>query len=286
MRRARLYRGAVALIAGTIGVGLIGAAGPASASASLPQTPVLDVTVTSDHVILSGQETHRPGLLTVRLHAVRDEQELVLVRLHPGYSLSRYEADEGLAEGQGDQAALARVRANRELLGSVDTQPGRPEAFTVGLGSGTYYLYSASYGVVDPHPLVVDGPVRLTEPPLPTAVVEEHDRAVSAPTVLARSGRLLLVDRGQQEHLLCLDGVRPGTRLADVSAYLRNPGDAAPPFSTGVNGCAGALEPGGAQLWSYRRPPGEYVFLDPTPDPRADGAPFALAGVLRLVTIR
>jgi hypothetical protein len=286
-RSRRSIRGAAAALAAiAVGVGALGGATPASAApATLPPTPVLDVTVAATHVQLSGSWDARPGLLTIRLHAVGNEQEIVLVRLRPGYSLPRYEADERLAEGQGDLAALARARANRVALGSVDTQPGRPESMTVGLGAGTYYLYSASYGVVDPHRLVVGGPVRLTQPTLPTSVVEERDNGVATPTVLPRRGSILLVDRGRQEHLLCLDGVKPGTTAAEVRAYLADPGDAAPTFAIPVLGCAGALTADGAQLWTYSRPPGEYALFDPTPDARADGAPYATSGVLRIVQV-
>lgn len=294
MQRKRILTGVVGVVAMTVGLttgASAAAAGPATPapvarSATLAATPIVDARVDARHVTLSGQWDHRPGLVTFRLHAIGDEQEIVLVHLHPGYSLAKYEADDARAEGQGDAAALARVRANRDVLGNVDTQPGRVETFTVGLGAGTYYLHSASYGVVDPHRLVVSGAFHPTDPPLPTSVIDERDNSIVAPTVLARSGRILVANQGRYPHLLCMYGVEPGTTRAQVLAYLNGPGDSAPTFATGVLGCSGDLEPGGALEWGYSRPAGRYLLLDPEPDPRADGAFFAAAGDLRFVIVR
>lgn len=290
MQRFRtIRRASTALALAALGVTMSAhgaSAAPSPAAGDLPPTPVVDVSVTDRHVTVAGPTTLRPGLRTFRLNPLGDEREIVLVHLHPGYSLARFRSDEAAAEGQGDPVALARVRANRDLIGNVDSQPGRVETFTVGLAPGTYYLYSAAYGVVDPHRLVVAGPLLVTRPPLPTAVIQEHDNSFDAPTVLPTVGRILISDQGRYSHLACLYGVRQGTTRGQVLSYLRNPGDAGPSFATGVLGCSGDLDPQGALEWGYFRPAGTYLLFDPTPDPRANGASYAEAGALRFVTVR
>jgi hypothetical protein len=281
-RRALAATASVALLGG-FGVGPAAAATPAWRPAVPPPAPVLSVSSSRGHLTVDGSVQRRPGLLTVSVAPSSDGATVSLVRLHSGYTPAQYRAD--VVRSYDSAAAELRTSRLADHVGGVDVQPDQAQTFTSLLLSGTYYLVDAGGDAPELHPVEVAGPPQLSRPPRPDGAAVLRRTSITAPDVLPHDGHLTLVNGDTGTHLLCLDGVRRGTTLADVRAYLRDP-EGPPSFADGPAGCTATASPGVTFTVSYARPAGSYVMFDPRPDPQADDTPYGAEGAVHLVTLR
>jgi hypothetical protein len=279
MRFRRLTVVVGVLSAATLAAPGVAVAGPARRP--LPPTPVIDVQATAKQSVVTGRLDRRPGLVTVRVHAIGGEREVNVVSLHPGYSRAQFVADSTRYEA-GSLAALRVIERSTDKFGGVDVQSGATETATIALPPGIFYLYGVTNGRLETHRITVAGPEMFSRPPVPDAVAVLRDTSITGPATLPRTGHLLIADGDAGSHLVCLDSVRPGTTLREVRDFVRDP--SGPPPFTGVQGCTTTLSPGHVFDYGYSRPAGRYLMFDPLPDLHT-GSYFLDEGALHLVNL-
>jgi hypothetical protein len=266
----------------------------ADTSASAPgraALPLVRVTLGHRGPVIHGPVRWRPGAVRIDVSTSIPDQELTLLRFHPGYGYGRFLADGAAANGHaaGAAAAMRRVLANTDFLGGADVFPGTPATFTVTVAPGTYYLGEMT-GRPAFEKIVVVGAARPVAPAA-GAVLTAYDFGfrVDGPALPAH-GTITIRNTGRQLHRLNLVPVRAGTTRAEVGAYLRRtggrPDGPPPPFARrGPQLGTSMISPGGRFELGYRLPAGDYAIVCFQPDGRT-GRPQALEGMYAVVTLR
>lgn len=90
-------------------------------------------------------------------------------------------------------------------------------------------------------------------------VVHMLDFRYTLPEITPGEHTYRLVNEGQQPHEILIRRINPGNTLADVQAYIRDPGGQPPPYDEQGSGGALVDEPGSTEWMSLDLPVGDYV---------------------------
>lgn len=265
---------------------------PACGSSHSGQTAQPGVTVTmGSSMKLAGPSRWRPGSIRITAVSAGGEQELTLLRFHPGYGYADFLADGSAANGQGPGAAAAmqRVFANTEFLGGANVFAGEPASFTVAVTDGVYYLGEMNQNPTFRRIEVSRARAGLASPPAAGVTTSDSGFRLNQATLPAH-GTIAIRNTGRQIHRLLLVPVKAGTTAAQVGAYLRQtggqPDGPPPPFArSGPQVGTSMISPGQQLDFSYQLPAGTYAMLCFQPDSRT-GQPQTLEGMYGVATLR
>ena len=250
------------------------------------------VTVTMGSTMtLSGPTRWRPGSVRITAVSAGGEQELTLLRFHPGYSYAKFLADGATANGQGAGAAAAmqRVFAGTDFLGGANVFSGEPASFTVTVKKGVYYLGEMNQNPSFRRVEVSGSRAMVASQPAVTVTAFDFGFRLNQPSLPSR-GTIAIRNTGQQIHRLLFVPVKAGTTASEVGAYLRStggrPDSSPPPFAlNGPQVGTSMISPDQQLQFSYQLPAGEYAILCFQPDSRT-GQPQTLEGMYGVAALQ
>lgn len=236
-------------------------------SAAIPAV----VTVTATDYDFATPDTVLAGWTTFRLVNRGDRPHMgQLVRLEPGRSVEQFLTAYQAAFGtKGPRPEWAR-----RLGGPTVTAPRGTGNATMLLEPGIYLwicLFNLPDGV--PHVVghgmsaafVVDSALVTTasqDPPRHDAVVNLTDYAFQLSAPLTAGRRVIRVENGGREsHEVSVIRLSPGRTIADLSAWLANPGATSVEEVANVVGGVSSLAAGAEAFFEVELAPGDYVLL-------------------------
>ena len=260
---------------------------PAGADAS-PATvtsraamPHLKATLTKKTITLKGTKGLRPGRVEL---SVKGKGTVEIAMFAKGYDAADFVEDVNKFGAKNDIKALKHALARTQILGG----------FTGG-GSGTVVLPKAgSYtpfslgerGVVVGKPFVVSGKAGSTKAPKTDGtIIATNGPAWAGSEHFPAKGSLLFTNKRNTgvPHFIVLQQVVEGTTTDQVLEFLQSGDEGAPPWGLPAGMETGSISPGHDMTVDYDLPPGQYVVMCFFPDPKMDGMPHALMGMLEMI---
>ena len=257
-------------------------AGAAGATTSArAATPHLTALLTKKTILVKGADDLRAG----RAHLeVKGRGIVEFVTFKAGYDVADFTADVNKFGAKNDIKALKRALKNSTIIGGLS---GGGSGTIVFPKPGAYTPFSiGERGVVTGKTLVVDGPKRSSKTPhTDGSIIGKNGPAWGGASQLPAKGRFLFKNKADQPHFVALQQVAEGTTTDQVLEALQSEeGDGPPPpwiLPAGME--TGTLSPGRSMTVDYDLPAGQYVVMCFFPDPKMDGMPHALMGMLRMI---
>lgn len=281
MRRMVAVVSATALASAPLLVAPTGAtASPETARAAMPH---IRATLTAKSIKLDGADRLRAG--RVRLSVKGKGGVVEFIRFKRGYDAARFAADINRFGAKNDMKALRRVVARTDIVGGFT---GGGSGTIVFPRAGSYTPFSIGQrGVVLGRAIDVGGPVRKVRVPRTDGrIIAKNGPSWGGSTHLPASGSFLFKNKRDTgvPHFVVLQQVAEGTTTDQVLEFLQS-GAEGPPPAWALPGSmeTGSVSPGRKMTVDYDLPAGQYVVLCFFPDPRMDGMPHALMGMLRMV---
>jgi outer membrane protein assembly factor BamE (lipoprotein component of BamABCDE complex) len=251
------------------------------------------VTVTATDYDFAAPDTVLAGWTTFRLVNRGDQPHMAqLVRLEPGMSLEQFlTAYEAAFRTKGPRPEWAR-----RLGGPTVTAPQGTGNATMLLEPGTYVwicLFNLPDGV--PHVVghgmsaafVVDSALVTTasqDPPRHDVVMNLTDYAFQLSAPLTAGRRVIRVEnRGRESHEVSVIRLPPGRTIADLRAWLGNPGATPVEDVAKVVGGVSSLAAGAEAFFEVELEPGDYVLLCLVTAP--DGRSHVEHGMMQQLTV-
>jgi hypothetical protein len=258
-----------------------GATASPAPTTSRAATPHLTATLTKKSIKVTGADHLRPG--RVRL-SVRGNGVVEIATFRSGYDSADFVADLNQYGAKNDIKALKHALANTQILGGFQ-----------GGGSGTVVLPRAgSYtpfalgarGVVLGDPIMVRGAKRSSSAPRTDGrILATTGPSWGGSSMLPASGRFLFKNKADTgvPHFVILQQVAEGTTTDTVLEYLQSGDEGQPPWAMPAGMETGSISPGRSMTVNYDLPAGQYVVMCFFPDPKMDGMPHALMGMLEMI---
>ena len=215
---------------------------------------------------------------------VRGRGIVEFVTFKQGYDVADFTADVNKFGAKNDVKALKRALKNSTIVGGLS---GGGSGTIVFPKPGAYTPFSiGERGVVTGKTLVVDGPKRSSKTPSTDgSIVGKNGPSWGGASQLPMKGRFQFKNKADQPHFVALQQVAPGTTTDQVLSYLQSGEEAPPPWALPAGMETGTLSPGRSMTVDYDLPAGQYVVMCFFPDPKMDGMPHSLMGMLRMITL-
>ena len=153
--------------------------------------------------------------------------------------------------------------------------------------AGSYTPFSiGDRGLVVGDPILVRGAKRSSKVPRTDGrILATTGPAWGGSSTLPASGRFLFKNKGDTgvPHFVILQQVVEGTTTDQVLEYLQSGDEAPPPWGLQAGLETGSISPGKSMTVDYDLPAGQYVVMCFFPDPKMDGMPHALMGMLEMI---
>ena len=264
---------------------------PVSASASAERAvapraaaamPHITAKVTKRGINLKGTSGLRAG----RVHlSVQGKGAVEFATFKRGYDADAFIKDVNTFGAKNDIKALKRALAHTTILGGL--APGGSGTIVLPK-AGSYTAFSLGQrGAVQGPTFRVAGPVRTTKAPKTDGrILAKRGLSWGGSSSLPASGRFLFKNKGDTgvPHFVSMQQVAEGTTVDDVLTFLQSEGDGPPP-SWLLRGSleTGSLSPGRSMTVDYDLPPGQYAVLCFFPDPKMQGMPHAMMGMIEMI---
>ncbi|RYC14678.1 hypothetical protein [Nocardioides zhouii] len=259
----------------------IGATASPAPTTSRAATPHLTATLTGKTIEVTGADHLRPGRVKL---SVEGKGVVEIAMFKRGYDGEDFNADIGLFGAKNDIKALKHALANTQILGGFE---GGGSGTVVLPRAGSYTPFSIGRrGVVLGDPIIVRGEKRASSTPRTDGrILATTGPAWGGSTTLPAQGRLLFKNKGNTgvPHFLVLQQVAEGTTTDTVLEYLQSGDEGQPPWGLPGGMESASLSPGRSMTVDYDLPAGQYVVMCFFPDPKMDGMPHALMGMLEMI---
>jgi hypothetical protein len=244
-------------------------------------TPHLTATLSKTSIKVSGADGLRPGRVKL---TVKGNGVVEFAKFKRGYDADDFTADINKYGAKNDIKALKHALANTQILGGF-----------AGGGSGTVVLPTAgSYtpfsigdrGLVVGDPIMVRGAKRSSKVPRTDGrILATTGPAWGGSSTLPASGRFLFKNKGDTgvPHFVILQQVAEGTTTDQVLEFLQSGDEGQPPWGLPAGMETGSISPGKSMTVDYDLPAGQYVVMCFFPDPKMDGMPHSLMGMLEMI---
>lgn len=213
----------------------------------------------------------------------RGDATVSFATLKAGYSWEAFSHDLMAGFGKNDAKAIKRVYAKADALGGlapgstgtiVFPHPGKYFAFVFGdkgPSEPVWFTVGAKRATRTPH---VDGRLVAADGP-----------GWAGSSSLPAKGTFLFKNAATTNvlHFVDLEQVKEGTTVDDVLASFQSDSQGPPPWALAGHFSADVLAPGRSMTVDYDLPPGQYVVLCFMPDPKMDGMPHALMGMIKMI---
>lgn len=257
-----------------------GAADAATTSARAAM-PHLTALLTKKTIAVRGADGLRAG----RAHLeVRGRGTVEFATFKAGYDVAEFTADVNKFGAKNDVKALKRALKNTTIIGGLS---GGGSGTIVFPKPGAYTPFAlGERGVVTGKTLVVQGPKRSSKTPRTDgSIIGKNGPSWGGASQLPAKGRFEFKNKADQPHFVAMQQVQPGTTTDQVLEFLQNEEGPPPSWLLPASMATGTLSPGRSMTVDYDLPAGQYVVLCFFPDPKMDGMPHALMGMLRMVTL-
>lgn len=255
-----------------------------SAESAAQALPHIKAKATKVAVTLQGHRGLRAG--RVRM-SVAGASTVEIARFARGYGIEKFASDVERAFLKGDMKALRRSIANTTILGGF--APGH---------TGTIVLPRAgrytAFAIGDPETGVIAGPTFRVGPkkkrPMPDVdgrIIAKRGLSWGGSSHLPAAGTFLFKNKRTAgvPHFVVMQQVEEGTTVDQVLEFLQSGEGQGPPPSWLMRGAmdTGTLSPGRSMTVDYDLPPGQYAVLCFFPDPKMDGMPHAMMGMIEMI---
>lgn len=256
-------------------------------AASLSKSGKLSVTGTTVHA----------GVVKVTLRAAGNEGAVEVLRIHSGYSWSKFSSDlKTFAKSQQSQsgptkaqlAALDRAIKSTTQYGGPDNVPGKPLSVVrvVLPTAGTYWVFDDSNGVPSqPKKITVTRAAGNAQalPKTPVTVTATVKNRFGGATKLPHDGWLTFTNTSNYTpHMLIMQHVKEGTTRKQVEDSFQNQSSGPPSWALPEGSSTDIMGMGRSMTVTYHLTKGEYVLLCFMPDPKT-GMPHAFMGMIGIV---
>ena len=243
--------------------------------------PHISATLTKKALRLKGTDGLRAGRVKL---SVTGRGTVEFAMFDKGYDVGDFVADVNKFGAKHDIKALKHALAHTQILGGL-----------AGGGSGTIVLPRAgSYtpfslggrGVVVGKSFTVRGPVRKSRAPRTDGqILAKSGPSWGGSSTLPAKGSFTFKNKRTTgvPHFVVLQQVAEGTTTDTVLKFLQSGDEGQPPWGLPAGMETGSLSPGHSMTVDYDLPPGQYVVMCFFPDPKMDGMPHALMGMLEMI---
>lgn len=280
---------------------MVAASAPAAVGASHARsttisTPQLVVTMSGKtHMKVVGPRTFSAGRVSLKLVALKGEQEFDIARLHKGYTLRELRKDfatYGQAQNDPTPAslkALRRVVNHTSFYGGFDSGTGHAtvSGSVVLSKAGTYLLMNDDQGPGQGTPVKLHVGAKKGSrivPDTTATVTATNAKRFGGSKTLPASGSITFKNKASNSpHFLFLQHVKKGTtRKQVIKGFF---GSGRPTFVREGTVGVDALSPHKSLTLSYSLPAGDYAEMCFFPDLQT-GMPHAAMGMVRIVHLK
>lgn len=281
LRRVVAVVGAAALAGAPLLVApneAVASAAPTTSRAALPH---ISATLTKKTIRLSGTKGLRAGRVTL---SVKGKGVVELAMFSRGYDAQDFAADVNAFGAKNDIKALKHALAHTKILGGL---AGGDSGTVVLPRAGSYTPFSlGNRGVVIGKAFRARGPVRKAAAPSSDGrIIATTGPSWAGSSQLPAKGRFMFKNKANTgvPHFVVLQQVAEGTTTDQVLEFLQSGDQGQPPWGLPAGMETGSLSPGRSMTVDYDLPPGQYVVMCFFPDPKMDGMPHSLMGMLEMI---
>ncbi|PVG83381.1 hypothetical protein DDE18_08805 [Nocardioides gansuensis] len=255
-----------------------------SASSQSARQSVTIVTKGDRITAIRGTNGLRAGRISLTV-AGRSAGTVEVVRFAKRYSYKKFLADFGRAFGpQGNMRALKRAIRKTNFIGGF---PSGTTGTVVLPRAGKYTTFVFTDRPGRPETFRAGRVKRSPRPDVDARIVGKPGARWGGSRHLPAKGTFELKNTAKDvPHFLVMQQVVEGTTKAQVMEALMSGDQGPPPWALPAHLETSSLSPGNSMTVNYRLPRGQYVLLCFFPDPKMDGMPHALMGMIRMVHVR
>ena len=237
--------------------------------------------LTAKTIKVSGADNLRPGRVKL---SVSGKGVVEIAMFKAGYDSSDFLTDINKFGGKNDIKALKHALANTQILGGFS---GGGSGTVVLPRAGSYTPFSlGERGVVMGKPFMVHGAKRASSTPSTDGrIIAKNGPSWGGSTTLPAKGRMLFKNQRSTgvPHFLVLQQVAEGTTTDQVLQFLQSGDQGNPPWGLPAGMETASISPGKSMTVDYDLPAGQYVVMCFFPDPKMQGMPHALMGMLEMI---
>jgi hypothetical protein len=244
-------------------------------------TPTITAKVTKQGVSLKGVRGIHAGRAKIVVKG-KGQDSVTFASLKSGYPMSKFLKDLGGFETN-DSKAIKRVYAGVDALGGL--VPGDTGSI-VFPHPGTYFALLAGRRVSEPTMFTVGSKKQTRTPHVDGKIIAKDGPGWRGSTTLPATGTLMFKNTATTPvlHFVEMQQVVEGTTVEQVLASFQGPESSGPPdWALAGEMATDVLSPHRAMTVDYDLPPGQYVVLCFMPDPKMDGMPHALMGMIEMI---
>lgn len=283
LRRLAAIVGATVLASALLHLAPAGAHASTTTTTSRAAMPTITARVTPRSVTLSGVKGLHAGRAKLVVKG-KGDTTVTFGTLKAGYSWESFSHDLMAGFGKNDAKAIKRVYARADALGGlapggtgtiVFPHPGKYFAFVFG-----------DKGPSEPVWFTVGAKRATRTPNVDGRIVATNGPAWGGSASMPAKGTLLFKNAATTKvlHFVEMQRVVEGTTVDQVLATFQGPeSQEPPPWLLRGSLSADVLSPGRSMTVDYDLPPGQYVLLCFMPDPRMNGMPHALMGMIEMI---
>lgn len=277
-----------AAIVGACTTALIAA--PTLTSAATAQTaerarapmPTITAKVTRTGVTLSGVNGLHAGRAKLVVKG-KGDTTVTFGTLKSGYSLETFSKDLVAGFVKNNTRAIKRIYARTDAIGGlapggtgtiVFPHPGKYFAFTFG-----------DKGPSKPTEFMVGAKQRTRTPHVDGRIVAADGPGWAGSSSMPAKGTFLFKNAASTHvlHFVQMQQVKEGTTVEEVLASFQSDSQEIPPWALPGVMSTDVLSQGRSMTVDYDLPPGQYVVVCFMPDPKMDGMPHALMGMIEMI---